>query len=522
MQNTSAENRRPRVMRAGAALAWTLLALGCGGGPPASAAEDIRPPAQAGGFYPADANRLRLALDAFLKDAVPPRAGRPIALVVPHAGYIYSGQIAADGYSQLAGQAYDTVVILGTNHTQAGFDKVGVSPSKGFRTPLGVAEVDTDLVRALLAECRDCVLDAAVHAKEHSVEVQVPFVQRLIPGAKILPVVVGSEDLAVCRRLGGALAKVLAGRKALIVASSDLSHYPSADDADSADRAVLDAVASLDAQRVRSTVTDWMARGIGGLSTCACGEAPILATLVAAKALGATRGVVLSYANSGRMSLSVGRGGGSDRVVGYGAVAFTASEVAPGEAVETGRPTRGTGEPIGPVDRKWLLAFARETLTRALLTETLPVPRGLGPRLWQRQGVFVTLKKHGDLRGCIGRIPPEESLAPMVGAMALAAALDDPRFKQVQAEELKTIEIEISALTPPRPVARPEQIVVGRDGVVLRKGSKSAVYLPQVATEQGWDREQMLDSLCEKAALGAGCWRAGAEISVFQAEVFHE
>jgi AmmeMemoRadiSam system protein B/AmmeMemoRadiSam system protein A len=522
MQHASSRNPGAPALKAGAVLVGTLVALGCRGGLPARAAEDVRPPVQAGGFYPADAGKLQGAVDAFLKDAAPARAGRPIALVVPHAGYIYSGQIAADGYAQVAGQAYDTVAILGTNHTQAGFDKVGVSPATGFRTPLGVALVDADLVRALLAECRDCVLDAAVHQSEHSIEVQLPFVQRLLPAAKILPVVVGSDDPAVCRRFGGALAKVLTGRKALIVASSDLSHYPSADDADNVDRALLDAIASLDGDKVRSTINAWMRRGIGGLSTCACGEAPILAALAAAKVLGATRGVVLSYANSGRMSVGVGGGGGSGRVVGYGAVALTASEIAPGAQAETGRPTPGTGEPIGVAERRQLLAFARETLAGALGTETLPIPRGLSPRLWQRQGVFVTLKKHGDLRGCIGRIPPEEPLAPLVGAMALAAAFQDPRFKPVQPEELKSIEIEISALTPPKRVARPEQIVVGRDGVVLSKGLNTAVYLPQVATEQGWNRDQMLDSLCEKAGLRAGCWKEGASFSVFQAEVFHE
>jgi AmmeMemoRadiSam system protein B/AmmeMemoRadiSam system protein A len=521
MHEARRSNRRSRCARVGALVAWTLVALGCHGVAPVRASEDIREPAQAGGFYSADAERLRGAIAAFLKDAAPARVGRPIALVVPHAGYIFSGQIAADGYAQAAGQAYDTVVILGTNHTRAGFEKVGVSPAMGFRTPLGVAEVDVDLVQGLLGECRDCVLDAAVHEKEHSVEVQVPFVQQVFPRAKIVPVIVGSENPAVCGRLGAALAKVLTGRKALIVASSDLSHYPAADDADNVDRAVLDSVASLDTDKTRSTIRAWMGRGIAELSTCACGEGPILTAMAAAKALGATRGVVVSYANSGRMPISVARGEGN-RAVGYGAVAFTASEVAPGAPLETGRPTPGTGDPIGASERRQLLALARETLTRVFATDTLPLPRGGDARVWQRQGAFVTLKKHGDLRGCIGRIPPEEPLAPLVGAMALAAAFNDSRFQPLSPAELKEVEIEISALTPPRHIARAEQIVIGRDGVILAKGLNTAVFLPQVATEQGWGRDQLLDRLCEKAGLVAGCWREGAQLSVFQAEVFHE
>lgn len=521
MPETPNPETRLGCTRVGALAAWTIVALACRAGAPARATEQVREPAQAGGFYSADAERLTGAIAGFMKDAAPARVGRPIALVLPHAGYIFSGQIAADGYAQAAGQAYDTVVILGTNHTQAGFEKVGVSPATGFRTPLGVAQVDVGLVQALLAECRDCVLDAAVHEKEHSVEVQVPFVQHLFPAARIVPAVVASTDPGLSARFGAALARVLRDRKALIVASSDLSHYPSADDADTVDRAVLAGVASLEPEQARSTIRAWMKRGVGELSTCACGEAPILAAMAAARALGATRGVVLSYANSGRMPVSVARGETS-RAVGYGAVAFTAGEVMPGAPLETGRPTPGTGEPIGAAERHQLLALARDTLARVFASDTLPLPRGGDARLWHRQGAFVTLKKHGSLRGCIGRIPPEEPLAPLVGAMALAAAFNDPRFQPLSPAELKEVEIEISALTPPRRITRAEQIVVGRDGVVLAKGLNTAVFLPQVATEQGWGRDQLLDRLCEKAGLSSGCWKEGAQLSVFQAEVFHE
>jgi len=516
MDSTFRHARRFGLQTSAIAL-WTFALWGCHGGGPLRAGEDVRPPAQAGRFYPADAAKLKAAVEGFLADAVPVRVPEPIALVLPHAGYVFSGQIAADGFRQASGRTYETIVVLGTNHTTPGFDKVGLSDAAGFRTPLGTLTVDVALVRALLAECRDCVLNREVHAQEHSIEVQLPFIQQLFPHATIVPLVVGSDDVGLAQRVGGALARVLAGRRALLIASSDLSHYPRADDGEPADRAVLEAVASLDLEKVHQTTRAWMGRGIPQLSTCACGEAPILVAIAAAKALGAKTGVILSRTNSGRTLVS-----DENRTVGYGAVAFTAGTVLPGTVEEPGRVQPGTQDPIGAGDRRVLLALARKAIQRQLTTDTVPLPRGLSERAWQRQGAFVTLKKHGELRGCIGHILPEGPLGPLVGAMALAAAFQDPRFTPLRLDELAAVEIEISALTPPQRVARPEDVVVGRHGVLLRKGGAGAVFLPQVATEQGWDRTQLLDHLCEKGGLSVGCWKSGVELSVFEAEVFHE
>jgi len=136
--------------------------------------------------------------------------------------------------------------------------------------------------------------------------------------------------------------------------------------------------------------------------------------------------------------------------------------------------------------------------------------------------MFVTLKKRGELRGCIGEIVPEKSLYRLVGSVALKSALEDPRFRPLRHEELKDVEIEISVLTPPAPVAGADDVIAGRDGVILKKDGRSAVFLPQVATEQGWGRDKMLDELCLKAGLPAGSWRKGAQFLTFQAEVFSE
>jgi len=477
----------------------------------------LRQPAVAGKFYPDSASMLRLAVDKFMQDALPPVAKDPVAIIVPHAGYVFSGQICADAFNQVRGRKYDTVVILGTNHTSPAFQKVGLYPGRGFITPLGTAAIDGSVVDGLLAGCPDCTLDASIHAREHSIEVVVPFVQVLFPGAKIVPAVVGAPDVGLCERFGQALAKVLKGRNALIVASSDLSHYPSAVSASMVDRQTLQAILPLDSSGFHAVAHTASDQNIRGLSTRACGEAPIMTTMAAARALGATGGLLVSYANSGDTVL-----GERAQVVGYGAVALASGTTGSAGAKPPVPRNANGGAALRPSDRKALLWMARETIDRFLTTKTTPLARNPSPDLEQTRGMFVTLTKHGQLRGCIGEITAEKPLYQLVGSVALKSALEDPRFPQLRREELKDIEIEISVLTPPAPVAGADDIVVGRDGVILKKSGRSAVFLPQVATEQGWGRNEMLDQLCMKAGLPAGSWKSGAQFLTFQAEVFSE
>jgi AmmeMemoRadiSam system protein B/AmmeMemoRadiSam system protein A len=476
------------------------------------AGQEIRPAAVAGQFYPGSAAKLRKAIENYLADALPGSGGAPLALIAPHAGYIYSGQICADAYNQARQQPYDTVVILGTNHTAPRFGKIGLYPGAGFQTPLGIARVNTALVAELLAASPDCVRDAAVHTREHSVEVQVPFIQVLYPQATIVPAVVGQADISLCSRFGETLARLVKGRRVLIVASTDLSHYPSYEEAVRIDGETLAAIRSMDPTAVQRSLSACLKRRVDNLHTGACGEGPILVAMFAAKALGAQGARVVSYANSGDAAI-----GEPQRVVGYGAVAFLAQKTAP----EVQGPAK-QGTDLTPEDRKALLSLARKTITWYLDTQTVPLARRLSPAAQGRRGVFVTLKKRGQLRGCIGRIVPDAPLPRLVGAMALQSALHDPRFPSVSADEMKDIEVELSVLSPIRSVSGPQDIVVGRDGVILQKGGRSAVFLPQVATEQGWTRDEMLDHLALKAGLAPGAWRSGTSFSTFQAVVFSE
>ncbi len=514
----------PRLRSARARLALPLLAAAlwapacsCQPSGTAATAAEVRPAAVAGSFYPAEPGRLQAAVKAFLADAVPPRGTRPLALVVPHAGYVYSGQIAADAWRQAQGQDYDVVVLLGTNHTSATFRGAAVSPASGFATPIGVAEVDRRAVAALRAADPGVAVDAGVHAREHSIEVQVPFAQVALPGVPILPVVVSSEDPGFCASLGRALAKSLAGRRPLIVASSDLSHYPTYDAARASDAAVLAAATRLDPEALHAAAEAQMQAGRPGLQTCACGQGAIMTALAAAKALGARRGVVLSWANSGDTPL-----GDRSRVVGYGAVTLDASSGGPDSAALSPQSQAAADVPLTAEDRKALLELARHTLERWFATGTVPLARGFSPAAWRPQGVFVTLTERGELRGCIGHMAEDMPLAQTVEAMTLAAAFEDSRFAPLEASELKDVEIEISVLTPLRKVAGPQDVVLGRDGVQIRKGGRAAVFLPQVATEQGWDLDALMENLCLKAGLARDAWKSDAEFWTFRSVKFAE
>lgn len=477
----------------------------------------IRQPAVAGQFYSADSSKLTQALDAFFEDAVALPVGKPLAIVVPHAGYIFSGQIATDAFNQVQNHKYDVIVILGTNHTTPGFNGISIYPRGGYLTPLGLAKIDEQIAISLIETNEEYTFSPEVHEHEHSVEVQIPFIQYLFPGTKIVPVVIGKPELDLCVNFGRVLAGTLKNRRVLIVASSDLSHYPTYSNALDVDTKTLETIVELNPSKLQSVLRDQMVRNIPNLVTGACGEAPILTAIEAAKVLGATCGTVVSYANSGDISI-----GNRNRVVGYGAVAITRDENCVSNEATINPPTDGQSDVLLDSHKKELLAFARETISQFLTTETVPLARGFDPGLKQKMGAFVTLKKGHELRGCIGHMNNDLPLCDVIGSMALQAAFNDRRFFPVTLDELEEIDIEISLLTPYKPIKSANDIVLGQDGVALKKGNHQAVFLPQVASEQEWNRNELLDNLCKKAGLTEGCWFEDAQLFTFQAIVFHE
>lgn len=483
-----------------------------------TAAHSVREPAVAGKFYSSDPVRLRLGIEKYWKDARPKSVRNPLALLAPHAGYIFSGQICADAYRQTEGENYDLVVVLGTNHSLSELHKIGIYTQDEFCTPLGCMSIDSVARRELLAEYKEGFSPIPIHDREHSVEVQVPFIQVLLPKVRLLPLIIGSGDETLCKRLASAFVKILKGRKPLFIASSDLSHYPAAGEAKKIDGMTLQTIAGLDCNVLRQSLhTDLV--GVKNLGTKACGEAPLLVAMQTAKLFGATNGVIVSYAHSGDTIL-----GDPEQVVGYGAVAFSPSlkVSASGSCKEKQLGEREKSAVLSPSDKQSLLHLARETLDRYFKTETLPFPRDFSQAASTFRGAFVTLIQRGKLRGCVGRVLSDLPLFQTVGKMAWAAAFEDTRFSPLNPGELSEVEMEISVLTPLQPIKKEEEIQIGRDGVHLRKGPITSVFLPQVAGEQGWNRRQLLENLCRKAGLENNCWRNNARLSIFQADVFHE
>lgn len=468
----------------------------------------------AGKFYSADSSVLKKQIETFLKNAEPPQSNNVVAMVVPHAGYIYSGQIDADAYNQVKDNKYDLIVILGTNHTTAGFTGISVYPKGAFATPLGNMLIDDKTAKELIKKDSDVNAEISVHKEEHSIEVQIPFIKYLFPKAKILPVIVGEPDIEMCTRFGELLANNVKNKKVLIVASSDLSHYPAFDDAVKVDNTTLKAIAGLDAKEIVSVMQKQMNKGIPQLVTCGCGEAPIIAAVITAKALGAGSASVISYSNSGYNPV-----GSTDRVVGYGAVVINKGEGK--EVSDVDRVITNNEYVLNSYDKTALLRYARETLKEYFEAQIVPLPGKMNNELKMKRGAFVTLKKHGELRGCIGRMTEDTPLCTNIGAMALQAAFNDSRFSPLAPEELSQLEIEISVLTPFTHVNDADDIVLGRDGVIVKKRGRQAVFLPQVADETGWDKEEFLDQLCRKAGLSPGDWK-NADLYTFQADVFSE
>ncbi len=484
---------------------------------------EVRKPAVAGQFYPDDTEQLSTMVDALLAQAEEVVAEgqarpEPIAIIVPHAGYIFSGQVAAQAFKQVKGVDYDVIAVLGTNHTSPGFRQVSVYAEGAFETPLGLVPVDTELAEALIAANERIVFDRDVHRGEHSIEVELPFLQKLYPGHAIVPVIIGEPSPGNCEALSEALAQLLSGKKALIVASSDLTHYPSYDDARRVDLATLAAIETMDPQRLTEVISQYMSEGIPNLHTLCCGEGPIRVAMMAAKRLGANQATVLGYANSGDTPF-----GDRDRVVGYGAVMFWKGEHDLTDFVTSAPPSPPEElAPLNSDERDELLVIARQTIAQFLDTATVPQFEVSEPNLVQETGCFVTLKKQGDLRGCIGHLVSGSPLYLTVQNAAISAAIGDRRFLPVTREELKDISIEVSVLSPIEPIEDVSEIEVGRHGLVIVKGQNQGVLLPQVATEKNWNRDEFLRQICMKAGLPEDAWQEGSQLYVFTAEVFGE
>lgn len=461
-------------------------------------AKRIRQPAVAGRFYEADAEKLRESLTEAYHGLDESVAGEvPRALIVPHAGYVFSAHVAASAFARIPRDArFKRIFLLGPSH-HVGFEGASVCTAfDAYLTPLGEVPVDLPTAKALVDNHLFGYIPQA-HATEHCLEVQLPLLQyHLSQMPPIVPIIIGTQDWPTLDRIAEALQPYFTAEN-LFVISSDFSHYPRYKDAEQADghtAAALEGKPNAEAF-VKALIDNKNAK-LTNLLTSACGAAPIYVLLKLMEAEGGLQLVHTLYENSGDSPY-----GGRDEVVGYhGFVAVKAEE-----------------EFLSEAGKKQLLHIAREAI-KGKNAHREDIPESLRRKL----GAFVTLTEDGKLRGCIGHFGEDIPLYEVVEDMARAAAYEDPRFPPVVHGELAKITIEISVLTPLHRIHDISEFEYGKQGIYMRQGWHSGTFLPQVAQEVNWTREEFLGHCArDKAGIGWSGWRE-AELYTYEAVVFKE
>ena len=453
----------------------------------ATKGSSVQKPVVAGTFYPADGKVLRGLVERMLREA-PSRqlGGKLVGVIAPHAGYRYSGGIAATAFKQMEGKGYTRAVVMAPSHRVA-FRGAALSTFDYYRTPLGDIPIDTEAVKGLVERYGWAVADPRPFEVEHALEVELPFLQVVLGDFKLIPIIVGDASRVELNAMAQALNDEFADRETVFVISSDLSHFHDYEVAQDKDRVTIDMICD----RTPDEFFDAVGKDVAEL----CGSRPVYIMKRIAKMRNATL-EFLQYANSGDTS------GERSRVVGYAAIAVVVPEG------------------LGAKQKGELLALARATLVARVKGKKLPALPD-DPVLKEDAAAFVTLKKRGQLRGCIGQIIARGPLDRAVRDMTVAAATSDPRFPPVRPEELKDITVEISVLTHPERLSDPLAVRVGTDGLIIEQGMHRGVLLPQVPEEQGWDKKQYLQGICRKAGLPSDAWKR-AKIERFQAIVFGE
>lgn len=486
-------------------------------------AQNIRPAAVAGKFYEADPTALaqsvmecygeastKAPMSKAERDSLPPVQ----AVIVPHAGYVFSGAVAASAFLRInPEQHYKRVFLIGPSHHVA-FDGASVATAfTEYATPLGNVPVDTALCKKLVDEGAPFCYRPDAHDREHCLEVQLPFLQaRMSNGMPpIVPIIIGTQNMSRLTEIATALRGYLTPDN-LFVISSDFSHYPSYDNAETVDGNTGRALES-------GRITDFVhaiahndSLRIPNLYTSACGQSAIAVLLLmaqdtASKSGGLRKGLTINhiaYLNSGDSQY-----GGKDEVVGYHSFVMT---TAAGKDSASGE-----GEfSLTDEDKQQLKNIAWNAISPANMHKDVKLTETLSKKV----GVFVTLNKNGRLRGCIGHFGEDVPLWKLTEEMARAAAFEDPRFPQVTPDELPDISIEISVLTPLKRIHDINEFDYGRQGIYIKKGGRSGTFLPQVADEVNWTKEEFLGHCSrDKAGLGWDGWRT-ADLYTYEAIIF--
>jgi AmmeMemoRadiSam system protein B/AmmeMemoRadiSam system protein A len=471
--------------------------------------EKVRNPVVAGSFYPGDSTTLSQTVTNLLDQAVPPKIdGTLIGMVSPHAGYVYSGHVAASGYDLFKNKSINRVVVISPSHVLA-FDGSAVYNGTGYRTPLGTIPVDQKFCKKLADQHPSISLSADGHETirqgraEHALEVQLPFLQSVLIEFTLIPIIMGDQQYETCRALGIALSELIKDDKTVIIASSDLSHFHPYDEAVKLDEKVLTAVREWDHIN--------LSRNLSRRVWEACGGGPIVATMIASERLGANQSQIIKYANSGDVPI-----GKKNSVVGYMSAVFYRTKSSSQKSDFDFKLTEN--------EQKHLMDIAKNSVRSAVKSgQVYACTSGGFPSLENDRGAFVTLNERGRLRGCIGYVSAVQPLYETIRGAAISAALKDPRFPPVKKDELDQLTYEISVLSPFHRIYDTDQIEVGKHGLMICKGHNEGLLLPQVATDNDWDRLTFLQQTCRKAGLPLDAWKdEKTDIFVFSAFVFGE
>lgn len=419
----------------------------------------IRNPAVAGQFYPGTAEQLRDTLKEMVNETAEKKEA--IGALIPHAGYIYSGPVVGDVISRI--KLKDTVIIIGPNHTGAGVP-FSIMTEGTWKTPLGEVEIDSELAKNILAASGHLREDSLAHQFEHSIEVQLPFLQYFKPDFKLVPIILSHADgdifKAIGRQIAGAIKE--SNREALIIASSDMTHYEPHKSARKKDGRAIEAILDLNEIELLDRVDE--------LNITMCGYGPAVSLISAARELGATGAELVRYQTSGDVS------GDYASVVGYAGIIITGAS------------------PIVKLARQAVEAYVREG-------ETFQ-PSELVPEMKEKAGVFVSIHKRDDLRGCIGTFEPTTaSIAEEIITNAISSATRDPRFPPVTVDELKDLDYSVDVLTSPEPVESRDQLDPKKYGVIVQAGYRRGLLLPDLEGVETVERQ--IDICRQKAGIGA-------------------
>jgi len=397
-------------------------------------------------------------IESMVDDSLPRE--EVVGLICPHAGYIYSGPVAGAAVSRI--KFTDTFIIMGPNHTGLG-KPFSLMTSGTWETPLGNVEIDSDLAEKVLGNSSYLEADAEAHLREHSIEVQLPFLQHFKKDVRIVPIVLSHASGSVYKEIGLEIAEVLGGlgRDVAILASSDMTHYEPEVQAKRKDHSAIEAILELD--------EDELLERIAEQNITMCGYGPVVALISAAKAMEARRAELVRYQTSGEAS------GDYSSVVGY------AGLIIPKQAMS----------PLVRLAHEAIDAYVKEG-------RIMQAPAALTPEMKEEAGVFVSLHKGGELRGCIGTFEPSRrNVAEEIIINGISAATRDPRFEPVREDEIKDLDISVDVLTPPEPIESKEQLNPKKYGAIVQRGARRGLLLPDL---EGVDTAEQQIDICRLKA----------------------